>query len=65
MVTRQHLYFNGSDDGATAATTAKRAQAAARANCKKRAGTACELQALFDSRKSGLFVHDFASAKAR
>ena len=61
----QAYRISGSDDGATAETTAKRAQAAARANCKKRAGTACELQALFDSRKPGLFVHDFAGVKAR
>lgn len=56
--------MNSSDDSATVETTAKRAKAAAQANCKKQKSTTCELQALFDSRKSGLFVHDFAKDKA-
>ena len=60
----QAYRMNGSDDSATAETSAKRAQDAARANCKKQKSPTCELQALFDSRKSGLFVHDFAKGKA-
>lgn len=60
----QAYRMNGSGDSATVETSAKRAQEAARVNCKKQKGTSCELQALFDSRKSGLFVHDFAQAKA-
>ena len=60
----QAYRMNGSDDSATAENSAKRAQEAARANCKKLKSPTCELQALFDSRKSGLFVHDFAKGKA-
>jgi hypothetical protein len=61
----QTYRMNGSDDSATAETSAKRAQEAARVNCKKQKSATCELQAVFDSRKPGLFVHDFAGAKAR
>ena len=61
----QTYRLNGSDDSATTETTAKRAKEAAQANCKKQKSVTCDLQALFDSRKSGLFVHDFAQAKAR
>jgi hypothetical protein len=57
--------MNGSDDSSTAENTPQRAKEAAQANCKKLKATACTLQAQFDSRKSGLFVHDFAAAKAR
>lgn len=52
-------------ESATVETTAKRAQEAARLSCKKVKSTTCELQALFDSRKSGLFVHDFTTTTAR
>ena len=55
---------DGSDDSATVETTAKRAKEAAQANCKKQ-GKKCELQAQFDSRKPGLFVHDFAGGTAK
>ena len=61
----QAYRMNDSDDSATAETSAKRAQEAARVNCKKLKSATCELQAVFDSRKPGLFVHDFAGAKAR
>lgn len=61
----QAYRMNGSDDSATAETSAKRAQEAARVNCKKLKSATCELQAVFDSRKPGLFVHDFAGAKVR
>jgi len=61
----QTYRLNGSDDSATTETTAKRAKEAAQANCKKQKSATCDLQALFDSRKSGLFVHDFAQTKAR
>ncbi|MDO9362135.1 MAG: DUF4189 domain-containing protein [Sphingopyxis sp.] len=60
----QAYRMNGSDDSATAETSAKRAQEAARANCKKLKAKSCELEASFDSRKPGLFVHAFARAKA-
>ncbi len=60
----QAYRMNGSDDSATAETSPKRAKEAAQANCKKLKSTSCESQAQFDSRKPGLFVHDFASAKA-
>lgn len=53
----------GTDDSATVETTAKRAKEAAQANCKKQKSKSCELQAVFDSRKSGLFVHDFNKGK--
>ncbi len=48
----------GSGESATAETSAKRAKEAAQANCKKR-GVTCELQAQFDARKPGIFVHEF------
>jgi len=60
----QTYRMNGSDDGATTETSARRAKQAAQTNCKKH-GASCELQALFDSRKPGLFVHDFNRGKAR
>lgn len=60
----QAYRMNDSDDSATAENTAKRAKDAAQANCKKLKATSCTLQAVFDSRKSGLFVHDFAAGKA-
>lgn len=60
----QAYRLNGSDDSATAENSAKRAKEAAQANCKKHRSKTCELQALFDSRKPGLFVHDFAKAGA-
>lgn len=56
----QAYRVNGGDS-ATVETSAKRAKEAAKANCKKQNSTACELQALFDSRKPGLFVHEFAT----
>jgi hypothetical protein len=61
----QTYRLNGGEDGATTENTSKRAQEAARANCKKLKSAACELQTQFDSRKPGLFVHDFANAKTR
>ncbi len=61
----QAYTLNGGDDAATAENSGKRAQEAARANCRRMKATACELQVQFDSRKSGLFVHDFRQAKVR
>ena len=61
----QAYRLNGSDDSATTENTAKRAKEAAQANCKKQKATACALQAQFDSRKPGLFVHDFAAGTAK
>lgn len=60
----QAYRMNGSEDSATSENSASRAKQAAQANCKKLKGVTCELQALFDSRKPGLFVHDFAAGKA-
>lgn len=45
--------------GATAETSAERAKQAAQINCRKQNSKSCGLVALFDSRKPGLFVHDF------
>lgn len=45
--------------GATAETSAERAKQAAQINCRKQNSKSCALVALFDSRKPGLFVHDF------
>lgn len=59
----QAYQVNGSGDSATVETSAKRAKEAAQANCKKQKSTACDLQAQFDSRRPGLFVHDFNAAK--
>lgn len=61
----QTYRLNGGDDSATVETSAKRAKAAAEANCKKQKSKSCELQALFDSRTPGLFVHDFNAAKGK
>ncbi len=60
----QAYRMNGSDDSSTAENSPQRAKEAAQANCKKLKATSCELQAQFDSRKSGLFVHEFAKPKA-
>ena len=60
----QTYRLGGTDDSATVETSAKRAKEAAQMNCKKQKATSCLLQAQFDSRKSGLFVHDFAIQKA-
>lgn len=59
----QAYLLNGGDESATSENTAKRAQDAARANCKKQKNPACELQVLFDSREPGQFVHNFIPAK--
>lgn len=50
--------------GATAETTIPRARQAAQLNCKKQNSPSCALEAVFDSRKPGVFVHDFRKAKA-
>lgn len=49
--------------GATVETSAQRAKQAAQINCRKKNSSSCELGPLFDSRKPGLFVHDFTKAK--
>jgi hypothetical protein len=61
----QAYRVNGTDDSATAETSAKRAKEAAQLNCKKLKATSCDLQALFDSREPGQVVHDFAKGEAR
>ncbi|KWF29488.1 hypothetical protein WL84_09110 [Burkholderia cenocepacia] len=57
--------LNGGDSSATSETSAARAQAAARAACNKQANKSCEIQAVFDSRRPGLFVHDFKTGQTR
>jgi len=52
-----------SSDSGIEETSAQRAKQAAQMDCKRQKSKKCELQALFDSRKSGLFVHDFAAGK--
>ena len=55
----QAYRLNGTDNTATIETSAKRAQQAAKLKCKQEGAKTCELQALFDSRKPGVFVHDY------
>lgn len=57
-------YRMGGTDFTSPETSARRAKEAAQVNCRKLNGKSCEIQASFDSRKPGLFVHDFAAAKA-
>ena len=52
----------GSSHGVTSETTAERAKEAAQVLCKKHNSPTCELQAQYDSKKPGLFVHDFNKA---
>ncbi|NOU02538.1 MAG: DUF4189 domain-containing protein [Novosphingobium sp.] len=61
----QTFRLNGDSFGVTAETTAERAKEAAKAICKKHNSPTCELQAQFDSKKPGLFVHDFKRAGAQ
>jgi len=61
----QAYRLDGNNDTATTETSARRAKQAAQTNCKKQKSKTCDLQALFDSRKPGLFVHDFNKGKAR
>lgn len=57
----QTYMLGGSDQSATAETSAKRAAQAAKINCQKRARP-CILQRAYDSRSPGEFVHDFAAS---
>ncbi|WP_175883380.1 DUF4189 domain-containing protein [Burkholderia sp. BCC0044] len=57
--------LNGGDSSATSENSAARAEAAARAACNKQANKSCEIQAVFDSRRPGLFVHDFKTGQTR
>ncbi|KVL22218.1 MULTISPECIES: DUF4189 domain-containing protein [unclassified Burkholderia] len=57
--------LNGGEISATSETSAARARAAAQAACNKQANTSCEIQAVFDSRRPGLFVHDFKTGQTR
>lgn len=57
--------LNGGDASATSETSAARARAAAQANCNRQANKTCEIQAVFDSRRPGLFVHDFKTGRTR
>lgn len=57
-------YRYDSNHSATSENSSKRAKEAAQVGCKKFKAKSCILQAQFDSRKSGLFVHDFAASKS-
>jgi Domain of unknown function (DUF4189) len=57
-------YRVDSNHSTTSENSSKRAKEAAQAGCKKFKAKLCTLQAQFDSRKSGLFVHDFAASKS-
>jgi hypothetical protein len=54
--------LNDNVDRATPETSAKRAKQAAELDCKQQRAT-CKLQAQFDSRERGLFVHDFVTGQ--
>lgn len=49
---------------ATSENSSNRAKEAAQAGCKKFKAKSCILQAQYDSRTSGLFVHDYGPTKA-
>ncbi len=57
---RQRVYqavrMDGSRSG-IAETSAQRAKQAAQLDCKQQKSKKCDLQAVFDCRKPGLFVH--------
>ncbi len=57
----QTYRLGDAEQSATAETSAKRAEQAAKVNCKKRAQP-CILQRAYDSRTPGEFVHDFMAA---
>lgn len=57
-------YRMNSEVSAAVETSARRAKQAAQLHCKQQKATSCTLQAVFDSREQGLFVHDFTSGKA-
>lgn len=59
----QAYQMDGGNGGATAETSAQRAKEAAQINCRKQNSKSCTLEAQFDSRKPGLFVHDFLKGK--
>lgn len=61
----QVFRHDGPKDNVTSETSFERAQEAAWAVCKEQNSATCDMQAQFDSRKSGLFVHEFAKPKAR
>lgn len=58
----QAYRLNGSDESATAETSATRAEDAAKLNCKRHNSPNCEIQARFDARRPGVFVHNFIAA---
>lgn len=58
----QAVRMDRSESG-IAETSAQRAKQAAQLDCKQQKSKKCDLQAVFDSRKPGLFVHDFAAGK--
>lgn len=51
--------FAEDNDFATVETTRDRARRAGEINCQRHKATRCRLQAMFDSREQGDFVHDF------
>lgn len=58
----QAVRMDSSESG-IAETSAQRAKQAAQRDCKQQKSKKCDLQAVFDSREPGLFVHDFAAGK--
>ncbi|MFZ1477534.1 MAG: hypothetical protein WAT18_07295 [Sphingorhabdus sp.] len=57
-------YRVDSNHNATSENSSNRAKEAAQAGCKKFKAKSCILQAQYDSRTSGLFVHDYGPTKA-
>ena len=58
----QTFRYNGNFDNATVETTPRRAREAAKRLCAQLKASSCVLQAAFDSRTPGVFVHEFAAA---
>jgi hypothetical protein len=58
----QTATFEGGRDFATVETSAPRARQSAERLCRQNGGQHCEIQAVFNSRVRGQFVHDFSGA---
>ena len=58
----QTFRYNGNFDNATVEMTPRRAREAAKHLCAQLKASSCVLQAAFDSRTPGVFVHEFAAA---
>lgn len=55
---------DGNRDFSTVEMTAPRARSAAQALCRRNDGVNCQVQSVYDSRRRGQFVHDFANGGA-